>query len=170
MRRTLLAGLALVSLVAGAVKAQTYEYNLTVKGAELSVYLPLTFSAPLSATPEEPISFGIGTLNGRPIIALPANVEFSDELVYGSGPDSFYGTQIDDFAIETAATTINLVAFGTNDIDALGSIFSGGQDDDVIVSVSVPEPATWAMLIVGLGLTGATLRRRQQLAYATRKA
>jgi hypothetical protein len=31
---------------------------------------------------------------------------------------------------------------------------------------AVPEPASWAMLIAGFGLTGATLRRRRQMAAA----
>ena len=32
------------------------------------------------------------------------------------------------------------------------------------VTVGVPEPATWSMMILGLGLLGATLRRRQAVA------
>ncbi|GGD99950.1 hypothetical protein GCM10011529_02650 [Polymorphobacter glacialis] len=32
--------------------------------------------------------------------------------------------------------------------------------DSVSVTAAVPEPATWAMLVVGFGLVGATLRRR----------
>lgn len=32
---------------------------------------------------------------------------------------------------------------------------------------AVPEPATWAMMILGLGGVGATLRRRRTLAFAT---
>jgi hypothetical protein len=30
----------------------------------------------------------------------------------------------------------------------------------------VPEPASWAMLIAGFGLTGAAMRRRRQQALA----
>ncbi len=33
--------------------------------------------------------------------------------------------------------------------------------DDVRLSVGVPEPATWTMMILGFGLAGAGLRRRQ---------
>ncbi len=37
---------------------------------------------------------------------------------------------------------------------------------DFIASTAVPEPASWAMLIAGFGLTGATMRRRRTRAVA----
>lgn len=37
---------------------------------------------------------------------------------------------------------------------------------DSIASTAVPEPASWAMLIAGFGLTGATMRRRRNAAVA----
>ena len=36
---------------------------------------------------------------------------------------------------------------------------SGGMSFSLAVA-DVPEPATWAMLIVGFGMVGATMRRR----------
>lgn len=38
--------------------------------------------------------------------------------------------------------------------------------DDLIVSASVPEPATWAMMIGGFGLVGAGMRRRAAVVTA----
>lgn len=38
----------------------------------------------------------------------------------------------------------------------------GFKLDDLVVSPAVPEPATWAMMIGGLGLVGAGMRRRRQ--------
>jgi hypothetical protein len=37
-------------------------------------------------------------------------------------------------------------------------------DNQVALDGPVPEPATWAMLIAGFGLTGATMRRRRAIA------
>ncbi|WP_332769656.1 PEPxxWA-CTERM sorting domain-containing protein [Phenylobacterium sp.] len=37
--------------------------------------------------------------------------------------------------------------------------------DNIAVATAVPEPATWAMMIVGFGLMGAAVRRRRQTAW-----
>jgi hypothetical protein len=37
---------------------------------------------------------------------------------------------------------------------------------DFIATTAVPEPASWAMLIIGFGLTGAAARRRRGAAVA----
>jgi hypothetical protein len=37
---------------------------------------------------------------------------------------------------------------------------------DAFVQTTVPEPATWAMMIMGFGAAGAVLRRRRQMATA----
>ena len=41
---------------------------------------------------------------------------------------------------------------------------NGSSDyEKLVFTMAVPEPATWAMLIAGFGLVGATLRRRKAL-------
>lgn len=42
----------------------------------------------------------------------------------------------------------------------------GAQLTPLSVTVTVPEPATWAVMIIGFGLTGAALRRRPTAAIA----
>ena len=59
----------------------------------------------------------------------------------------------------TSGSSYNLIFHGLSQTDNTAFI------DDVSASVTptgaVPEPATWAMLIMGFGLVGASLRRRE---------
>ncbi len=58
--------------------------------------------------------------------------------------------------------------FGTarvNQIVLRSSDFSFEADN--FAGAAVPEPATWAMMIIGFGAAGSVLRRRQQLAFAS---
>lgn len=54
-----------------------------------------------------------------------------------------------------SATTLSFKAVGTSDS-------YGGYIDDInlVGTAAVPEPATWAMMLVGFGLVGSSLRRR----------
>jgi hypothetical protein len=49
---------------------------------------------------------------------------------------------------------------------SLGSNFTGGRRGDGLIIISkVPEPESWALLVIGFGVVGGTLRaRRRQLA------
>jgi len=52
------------------------------------------------------------------------------------------------FELRLDADPLNLYAFGSLTADSTGA---------------VPEPASWAMLIAGFGLTGAAMRRRRRM-------
>lgn len=68
------------------------------------------------------------------------------------------------------------LTFGTNFGDFGGGLNSGWGEfsgyvpifihTDFIATTAVPEPASWAMLIIGFGLTGAAARRRRGAAVA----
>jgi hypothetical protein len=49
------------------------------------------------------------------------------------------------------------LGFATTSADNIGPIL----DNVLVTQAAVPEPATWAMLIAGFGLVGATARRRR---------
>jgi hypothetical protein len=68
---------------------------------------------------------------------------------------SLAGVKIDDLKI-----TLN---GGLTD----SSLFFQAVDNVVLGSATVPEPATWAMMLVGFGAVGATLRARRGMASAT---
>lgn len=46
------------------------------------------------------------------------------------------------------------------------STFPSGEIAGFLTPAAVPEPATWALLIAGFGLAGASLRRRRSLAMS----
>jgi hypothetical protein len=59
--------------------------------------------------------------------------------------------------------TFNTGLFGLDEGPAEGATISGGFK---LISDAVPEPATWAMMITGFGLAGASIRRRRATAVA----
>ncbi len=66
---------------------------------------------------------------------------------------------------QPADVTNRRITFGFTRADAVTQVrFASGSNafefDDIGITAAVPEPASWAMLIVGFGLVGATLRRR----------
>ncbi len=116
---------------------------------------------PLSITPTS-ISSGV--------VATPE--DFSS--IFVSSPTFFGDTPL----LGAGRTSYSLVAGDTSNVQFAWSIFDNGVDfawvDGVgsvsAVTVSVPEPANWALLIAGFGMTGAVLRRRRATAQAAVQA
>ena len=55
---------------------------------------------------------------------------------------------------------------GTGNVETIRLTATNGGNagvffDNISVSTAVPEPATWAMMIMGFGVAGALLRRRR---------
>jgi len=67
-----------------------------------------------------------------------------------------------DLKIDWSASTADVDTAGVPDVDThLGSLFSES------LSVAVPEPATWAMMLLGIGAIGAAMRASRRTTLAT---
>jgi hypothetical protein len=95
--------------------------------------------------------------------ALSANVLVMGGLSLLSSAISHQGGTLDapnwtifskTFVADSASTTLSFV-------DTSGRYNQGIFFDNVSVSSAVPEPATWALMILGIGVTGGVLRRRK---------
>lgn len=85
----------------------------------------------------------------------------SDFLTFTPGVASSFGLSV------TSAAPPLTVTPGKA-LDSFEAVSIGSFQGDRITGVgAVPEPATWAMLILGMGAIGAVLRRRSELAFAT---
>ena len=62
----------------------------------------------------------------------------------------------------TGGQSYHLIFHGLSQAD--NTVFLDNVSASVTPSGAVPEPATWAMLIAGFGLVGASLRRRETAA------
>ena len=107
-----------------------------------------SFAAPLSDIAE--VCFFNDALGG----GLQLNtIGTFDGVVSTSGPQLYSGSEL--------KPTLLTGKFLFSGYDVVNEVVDPSRSYTLRVSVAVPEPASWAMLIAGFGLTGATLRRRQ---------
>ncbi len=81
----------------------------------------------------------------------------------GIGPQStggYYATALQAFVADAAASSFTLTAPTTVRFYIFDDIVGDNIGGVSLNVAAVPEPASWAMLIAGFGLVGATLRRR----------
>ena len=129
-------------------------YQYTILGSNDGVSFT-TLYTPLSTNPipdsSEP--YQLGAYNGT----APDRV--NNVLTPGSNP---YGTvgYIADFSFGTAYKYYDFTASPIADSD-------GNTDQELSAVAAVPEPATWAMMLVGFGGLGAAVRARRKSATAT---
>jgi hypothetical protein len=106
----------------------------------------------------------------RPGIAAASNG--IDLLLNGNLLDSVTGTggaqtQWQQRNVDFRARTGGILAFAaTGKSDGLG----GYLDSITLSAATVPEPESWALMIIGFGFIGAAMRQRQRLAVAMKAA
>ncbi len=151
----------------------SYYYNWgtgDVINTPYSGVLTVTFNTAVTA-----FALDLGTFYGIPFPYPPGTTPGAATTRYGVPVK--VGTAQGDFLVDTAATQ-NFNFFGVTSDTAFtsftlsaGAIAPAGTSPSIVfdnirfgsanVSAAVPEPATWAMMLVGFGMVGAAVRRRQ---------
>jgi hypothetical protein len=175
--------LAIAVLAAGALTtpaaAQQANFNFsgsgffggTLNGTGVLTTNGTSFTNPLNGYTAQTITGITGTFNGSAITGL-SNVFGADNLYYLSGPFFVDGQGLSF----TTAAGISANLFITNDTayrvntqgaGLLTGIVTASSMPVTPAAPSVPEPATWAMMLVGFGAAGYSLRRRNSRAMQT---
>jgi hypothetical protein len=87
-----------------------------------------------------------------------------------SNPTSIITTPVSFFLDDHLEYSVGSVDFirlydGALDAQQVASLWNGGTPlESSALTGAIPEPASWAMLIAGFGLTGAAMRRRRGVA------
>jgi hypothetical protein len=165
--------LALVSALVNLLSISATTLTSTSTAAKPAGTLNLTGTSEIENLTVTDGVVGLGgstvTINAGALASTPVN----DLILSAAGLNVYtnYQTPVINGGvtdgINTAALAINLnnFAFGTGLLS--GSIlFADSQASIVTPSAAVPEPASWAMMLVGFGLTGAAVRRKQLYALA----
>jgi hypothetical protein len=85
--------------------------------------------------------------------------------VVNAGDPTANGTFVADLTPGTYTVELDSFAnIGTGNATFAGSM--NGQFDWSIANAGVPEPGTWAMMLIGFGALGAAMRRRSRLVLA----
>ena len=118
----------------------------------------LTFQSPL---------VGVGSAQAGSVIVrgdLGSDVDFFDLLINGTSGGVSNGPASSAFVIDAPVTqglnTLTITGRLNPAGDRTGDGLVTGSLTIAAVAAVVPEPATWALFILGFGAIGATLRRR----------
>jgi hypothetical protein len=104
-----------------------------------------------------------GVYNLSVLTQLSAAVTFTTLTISGgtlSNPMTFSGPSLFNNAYTYAIANLNLGA-GTYQINLAGTAPPGTTFQGQVNFNAVPEPATWALMLIGFGVMGASMRRRK---------
>jgi len=118
-----------------------YNYDSTVDKTYLGAYGDSLLMQP-------PLPFGPGGYSHDPVkTAYNVNIKGSHYKGIGNPGDGYVNLKFTE---------------GSQGYHGFADITPDGALHSITYSPGVPEPAAWALMIAGFGLTGAALRRRRQ--------
>jgi hypothetical protein len=139
--------------LAASAHAETLVFTYVEDGG-------LDFSFDQSATPT-PLGYALGDYTDVAISNFTGNVgPYSSIVWYSAGASGQFNTPDNAYVVfgpqvYSGPESAPIFATGTY----AGADQTNGLAGTLTIT-AVPEPATWAMMILGLGMTGALLRRR----------
>ncbi|MBL8655935.1 MAG: PEPxxWA-CTERM sorting domain-containing protein [Altererythrobacter sp.] len=147
--------------LAGAIESLAFAYTGEQWRSGTSTNDGLTFQFSLDATDLE---------SGTWVTYAGLNFTPTNNTNAGAINGHAFGTAISGTISDLSIGQGQRFGFRWADVDSAGSDH-GLAVDDLSISAglgvaAVPEPSTWAMLILGFGIVGRALRRRRALAFA----
>jgi hypothetical protein len=169
------ATIALVS--AATATARVYDYTVTEPGSS-DVLMSGQFTTQGNEVTGLTGSVSAGAYGFSPtgavsLVADPGGVQatstsgyfYYDDVYDGSvGHNILSGFDNNGLLFLVHGVEYNLFSNGSNPYLLYNN---QGQNEAVNFSVGVPEPTTWALMLIGFGGMGVALRRSRQLAFAT---
>lgn len=148
----------------GSGNARSGSYQLSLSSNVTNPTLGIDSPATVGST--GPIPFNIlkqdqGTITQLPITSSTTNVFNATTFApyIGTGTASLTS----NLSIINALLNITSGGTGNLDVNVNGRI-DGEVKVEYFYNDPIPEPGSWAMMIIGFGLTGAAARRRRALA------
>ena len=144
-----------VTNTSGPVPNQSGSFSLELDDVDLSHVVLTAINYTLGAVSFDTVSAGAEAV-GTTQIRIGGVVSGLNTIDQAAGVADFF-LRFDRNTLET----LNYVYY-----DGVTPAF-GGAPGDVTVTAAVPEPAAWAMLILGFGLVGSAMRKRQSVRLRT---
>lgn len=178
---TAIASATLNNLIVNYADAATFTGNFILSaagGGSSSAYIVTNANNPLAVsvrTGGDCDSAGNAAGCGTFSYTLPLALTRGDRFHGGDGDImDFYGsislnavTQIGIGASGTASSYIDPVLTLSPDLDPSQFALSFGNGNVSNAAAAVPEPGSWAMLLVGFGVVGASIRTRRKSVIIT---
>ena len=154
------------ALVGGGIDGGSYHLSQTITGLTSGSRYTVKFSLASEdfvipgAVEQVNVWMSTGSASASQLYSAPIS---SNTISFGPGPlwDHWAAFSY-SFVASAASATIDFQQTAATSLSG----DTGLDDVSIFASGGVPEPATWAMMLVGFGTLGAALRRRRAMVAA----